>query len=388
MKKDKIILIPDSFKGTMTSLEVCQTMEHSIKGFIPDAHIISIPIADGGEGTIDALQSAVGGKRITLTVQGPVGAPVKASYVLLKNNIAVIEMAEAAGLPLMGERLDVLRATTFGVGELISDALKHHPDEVIIALGGSATNDGGTGACAALGATFLDRSGNAFVPVGETLNKIARIDLSELEPSVKKTKITIMSDINNPLCGKEGAAYVFAPQKGANEEEVELLDQGLAHLAACIKNDLGIDILHVPGAGAAGGMGGGLYALLDAKIKMGIEVILDAVGFDEHLPETAMVFTGEGKIDNQSSRGKVISGIAKRTKDLNIPLIAVVGDIDDDIEGMYEAGVSAIVSINRVAKSYQEIKHRSQSDLALTMDEIMRVLSLGSTFPLMTQRGT
>lgn len=379
--RKKIVLIPDSFKGTMTSQEVCQIMESSIRKFIPDAEVVSIPVADGGEGSIDALQTAAGGERITLNVRGPNGGRVDADYVLLKNRIAVIEMAQAAGLPLMEDKLNVIEATTYGVGELLLDALKHKPKEVIIALGGSATNDGGAGACAALGVRFFDRTGNSFIPVGGSLEQIARIDVSGLIPDVKDTAITVMTDVDNPLCGENGASYVFAPQKGATPETVQRLDKGLHNYALRIQEAVGIDVLDVPGSGAAGGMGGGLYGLLNAQIKMGIDVVLDAADFDEKIADAVLVFTGEGKIDSQSFRGKVISGVAKRTKQQNIPLIAVVGDIGDEIERAYEAGVSAVVSINRVAKPYREIRTRSKSDLGLTMDEVMRLLCLGKKLP-------
>ncbi len=371
----RIILIPDSFKGTMSSSEICQIMETAIQEFLPDIEIVSIPIADGGEGTVDALLEGVGGEKITLTVQHPLGHDIKSFYALLDNGSVAVEMAAAAGLPLM-EELDVMNSSTYGVGQLMKDALEKGNRDFIIGLGGSATNDGGAGACAALGIEFLNEKGESFIPVGKTLKDIHSINMENLHPGIKEASIHIMSDINNPLCGDNGAAAIFGPQKGASEEEVKLLDEGLKNFAEVIKKDLDIDIFEVPGAGAAGGMGGGLYGLLGGKLEPGIEVMLDTVKFDQLLKKAELVFTGEGKIDSQSLGGKVVIGIAKKAKEAEVPVIAVVGDIGDDLEEAYEIGVSAIFSINRVAVPYEESKKRAKSDLALTMREIMRLLHL------------
>jgi glycerate kinase len=374
--KNKIILIPDSFKGTMSSIEVCEVMEKSIKSFMPDMEIVSIPVADGGEGTVDALLSAVGGEKIDAQVTGPKGDKVDSFYGILETGEAVIEMAAAAGLPMMGDDLDVMNATSFGVGELIAHALDRGCKQIILGVGGSATNDGGAGAAAALGVEFFDKEGNAFVPVGKTLKDIETISKRSVHPNLEDAYIKIMSDINNPLCGDNGAAAIFGPQKGANEEMIKLLDDGLRHFSEVLKEDIGIDILEMPGAGAAGGMGGGIYAIFDAELKMGIDVVLDLVKFDDLLSDTALVFSGEGKIDAQSLGGKVVFGISKRTKKQNVPLIVVVGDIADDMSEAYERGVSAIMSINRVAVPFSEAKMRAKSDMELTMDEIMRLLKL------------
>lgn len=374
--KKKIILIPDSFKGTMSSIEVCKIMEESISSFLPKFDVISIPVADGGEGTVDALIAAVGGKKIHTEVTGPKHKPVESFFGILDTGEAVIEMAAAAGLPMMGDQLDVMNATSFGVGELIIQALENGCKEIVLGIGGSATNDGGAGAAAALGVRFLNENGEAFVPVGATLKNISSIDTQHMNPKLKNASIKIMSDINNPLCGENGAAAVFGEQKGASKEMVQILDDGLRHFSEIIKQEINIDILNMPGAGAAGGMGGGIYALFDAELEMGIDVVLDIVKFEELLNDSALVFSGEGKIDSQSLGGKVVIGIAKRTKKQNVPLIAVVGDIADDMGEAYKYGVSAIVSINRVAIPYKKAKIRAKSDLKLTMDEIMRLLLL------------
>ena len=371
----KILLIPDSFKGTMSSSEICEIMKNAIRPYYPDAEIISIPVADGGEGSVDSFLAAAGGEKIHLTVKGPYFEDVEGFYGRLPDHTAIVEMAAAAGLPLAGERRQVEKATTYGVGELIDHAAKSGCRKIIIGLGGSATNDGGVGAAAALGIQFKDSAGKPFLPVGETLSEIASIDFSSLHPELSDVEFVTMCDIDNPLCGPHGASAVFGPQKGADEAMVRKLDRNLSHLAGLIQNGTGKDIRNLPGAGAAGGMGGGMAAFLNSKLQMGIETVLDVVHFDQLLENTDLVISGEGKIDFQSLMGKVVVGVARRTKRKNIPLIAVVGDIDDPIEGVYQEGVTAVFSTNRKAIPFDMAKPRSKSDLALTMDNLMRLLS-------------
>ena len=370
-----IILIPDSFKGNLSSTTICETMAEVILRHAPSTLITSIPVADGGEGSVDAFLAAMGGERISLTVQGPFGEPVESFYGILPDGTAVIEMAAAAGLPLAGDRNDVARATTFGVGQLMKDALDRDCRKLIIGLGGSSTNDGGCGAAAALGVLFKNREGTGFVPTGKTLREIAEIDVSGLDPRLLMTDVVTMCDIDNPLTGKEGAAAVFGPQKGADPALVTYLDEGLSHLAGIIRDDLGLDIEHLPGAGAAGGMGGGTVAFFGAALEMGIDVVLETVGFDHLLQTADFVFTGEGKIDTQSLRGKVVIGVARRAVRQSVPVVAFVGDIGDHIEAAYDEGVSAIFSINRVAVPFAEAKGRAKSDLDLTVDNVMRFLT-------------
>lgn len=376
----KVLLIPDSFKGTMSSSDICGIMEKVILNYNPDAEIISIPVADGGEGSVDSFLTAVGGKKVSLTVKGPYFEDIESFYGVLPDNTAVVEMAAAAGLPLVGDNKHAEKTTTYGVGQLIEHAAKSGCRKIIVGLGGSSTNDGGTGAAAALGVSFKDSEGNAFIPVGETLDKIASIDVSSMNPDLNGVEIVTMCDIDNPLCGPQGAAVVFAPQKGADEDMVKLLDKNLAHMAAVVKKDLSKDIINIPGAGAAGGMGGGMVAFFNSVLQMGIETVLDTVKFDSLLEGADLVFSGEGKIDYQSLRGKVVIGVARRTRKKGVPLIAIVGDIGDNIEGAYNEGVSAIFSINRVAVPYKEARIRAKSDLALTIDNLMRFISLGSKF--------
>lgn len=371
---NKVLLIPDSFKGTMSSSEICGIMEEAIHRYHPKAQVLSIPVADGGEGSVDSYLSAIGGEKITVPVKGPYEEDISSFYGVLAGGDAVVEMAAASGLPLVGDNKRAEKTTTYGVGQLIAHAARSKPKKIIVGLGGSATNDGGAGAAAALGVKFYDSTGKSFVPVGATLKDIDKIDISGLLPDLAGIEIVTMCDIDNPLCGPAGASAVFGPQKGADPAMVQLLDDGLSHMATVVKRDLGKDILDLPGAGAAGGMGGGMVAFLGSRLQMGIETVLDTVGFDSLLDGADLVFSGEGKIDYQSLRGKVVIGVARRTKKRGVPLIAIVGDIGGNIEAVYDEGVTGVFSINRVAVPYKEARERSKNDLALTMDNLMRFM--------------
>lgn len=373
----KIILAPDSFKGTMRSSTVCTIMEVQIKKYFPEAQIIKIPVADGGEGTVDCFLAAVGGEKVSVKVSGPYFEEVEAFCGILPNGqAAVIEMAAAAGLPLVEDRENPSLTTTYGVGQLIKHAVEKGCRNITIGLGGSCTNDGGCGMAAALGVRFLDEDGREFVPVGGTLGKIRKIDLSDKLEALTDCNITAMCDVNNPLCGANGAAYVFGPQKGADDEMAAFLDGNLEHLAALFMQELNMDIAQMPGAGAAGGMGAGVVAFLNAELRQGIDTVLDTLGFEDILNKTDMVFTGEGKIDGQSLRGKVVYGIAKRARDRGIPVVAVVGDIGGGIEEIYRHGVTAVVSINRAAVPFEKARLSCEEDLMNTMDTVMRLLRL------------
>jgi glycerate kinase len=370
----KFILIPDSFKGSMSSMEICAGMEKAIRRRCPGAEIISIPVADGGEGSVDAFLAACGGEKVTVSVKGPYMEDMEAFYGIIGDATAVIEMAAAAGLPLVGDNLNPAKTTTYGVGQLMADAARRGCKKIILGLGGSATNDFGAGAAAACGIRFLDDAGKGFVPVGETLSRIARIDSGGLLPELAAVEIITMCDIDNPLYGTNGAAYIFGPQKGADPAMVEFLDGQLRSVSETVQRELGIDVSGLPGAGAAGGMGGGIAAFFGSRLQMGIETVLDTVHFDSILPGTDLVFTGEGKIDTQSLRGKVVIGVARRAKKQGIPVVAIVGEIGDAIEGAYDEGVSGIFSIIRVAKPFKELKGRSAGDLELTMDNLFRFM--------------
>ncbi|MEG2697421.1 MAG: glycerate kinase [Ruthenibacterium sp.] len=373
---EKFILMPDSFKGTMDSATVCAVMRKAILCRMPDAEILSIPVADGGEGTVDCFVSAIGAQKIACRAVSPFGEPMDSFYALLDDGTAVVEMAAAAGLPLVEGRADTMVATTYGVGMLLQDALHRGAKKIILGLGGSATTDGGVGAAAALGAVFLDRDGNAFVPTGGTLCDIDNLEISALRTKLRGIQITAMCDIDNPLCGTNGAAHVFAPQKGASPEQVLSLDAGLSHLAQLFERELGCSVAQVPGAGAAGGMGAGVLAFFGGVLQGGIDAVLDTVHFETLLSGTSLVFTGEGKMDRQSLRGKVVLGIARRAKRAGVPVIAVVGGAEEDLEEAYAQGVSAVFPINRLAVDFEISRHRSCENLRDTMDNILRLYQL------------
>ena len=370
----KWILVPDSFKGTMSSREVCGILRRELLARMPEAEVVSLPVADGGEGSVDAFLEAVGGRRVSVPCTGPDGAPMEGFFGLLGDgSTAVVEMAAAAGLPLLEGRLDAEGATTYGVGELILAAAKAGARKIILGLGGSATNDGGCGCAAALGVRFLDEAGKPFVPVGRTLEHIAHIDKRDLSPVLQGVELVAMCDIDNPLCGPTGAAAVFGPQKGADGPAIERLDRGLYHLAEVVRADLGTEILELPGAGAAGGMGGGAAAFLGCPLGMGIDIVLDTVGFDTLLPGTRAVITGEGRIDGQSLRGKVVVGVARRARRAGVPVIAVVGDIASGAAAAYEEGVTAMFSTNRRAVPWEQARLTAKEDLRAAAGDLFRL---------------
>ena len=366
------VLVPDSFKGTLSSAEVCEIMREEILRVCPDARVTAIPVADGGEGSGDAFLSALGGEKISVPCHGPHGEEMTGFYGLLPDGTAVVEMAAAAGLPLVGDRLEPHRTTTYGAGELMAAAARRGAGRIILGLGGSATNDGGCGAACALGVRFLNGAGEAFLPVGGTLDQIVRIDMSG---RMDLPEIIVMCDIDNPLCGEHGASAVFGPQKGADAEMVQRLDANLRHLAEVVRRDLGIGIEDLPGAGAAGGMGGGSVAFWGGRLQMGIETVLDAVKFDELLNDADLVFTGEGRLDGQSVRGKVVAGVGKRAKEKGVPVVAVVGAVGDGADGIYELGVCSVFSVNHAPEPFEVSRLRSRENLGRTVRNVMGLLN-------------
>ncbi len=375
----KIVLMPDSFKGTMSSSRICAIMKDKILEHFPECQVCSIPVADGGEGTADCFREAMGGGWVTTAVRGPFMEQVEGFYTLVDGGrTAIIEMAAAAGLPLAAGREDPRITTTYGVGQLIAHAVGQGCKRIIVGLGGSCTNDMGTGAAAGAGARFYDAAGHEFVPTGATLDRIERIDLSELRVLLEGVSITAMCDIDNPLYGETGAACVFAPQKGADARTVALLDRNLRAGAQAVRRCLGVEVADLPGAGAAGGMGAGMVAFFGAQLKPGIETVLDTVGFEAVAADADLIITGEGRIDSQSLRGKVVTGVARRAVALGVPVIAIVGDIGEGIQAVYDMGVSAIFSTNRVAADFSVARLRAESDLALTVDTVLRTLKLGA----------
>ena len=371
------ILVPDSFKGTLSAIEVCNIMKSSIKNLYKDANIISVPVADGGEGTVDAFLYALGGEKKSIWVSDAFNEQkILAHYAMLKDNIAVIEMAACAGLPLVKNRLEPDKTTTFGVGELIIDAINSGAKKIILGLGGSATNDGGCGMAAALGVKFKDEQDQEFIPTGGTLSQIYKIDMNNIYSKIKDVEFVSMCDVDNPLCGKLGASAVFAPQKGADEDMVKSLDEGLAHLAKIIKRDLHIEVKDIKGAGAAGGLGAGSIAFLQSKLTKGIDVILDTINFDELVSKADIVFTGEGKFDSQSLHGKVVMGVANRSQKYKTPVIVVTGAIGENIQEAYNKGITAIFSINKEPMEFSKSALKSKENMILTMENILRLLKI------------
>ena len=369
----RFLLLPDSFKGTLSAGEICDVMTQAIRTHLPHGVITAIPVADGGEGTVDCFVRAVGAEKVPCTVTGPLGRPVEAFYGRLDAETAVVEMAAAAGLPLVGETPDPMGATTYGVGELILAAAQNGAKHIIVGLGGSATNDGGVGAALAVGAVFRDVTGAVFTPTAGTLERIAAVDASTVGQRLSGVRFTAMCDIDNPLCGPRGAAHVFGPQKGADPEQVKQLDRGHAHLAEVLRRDLKRDVLDLPGAGAAGGLGAGMVAFFGAELRRGIDAVLDAVGFETLLEDTELIFTGEGKIDGQSLGGKVVLGISRRAKEKGVPVIAVVGGAEEGAKAAYDQGVTAIFPINRLPQEFAVSRLRSRENLRDTMDDILRL---------------
>ncbi len=371
------ILVPDSFKGTLSAIEVCNIMKSSIKNLYKDANIISVPVADGGEGTVDAFLYALGGEKKSIWVSDAFNEQkILAHYAMLKDNIAVIEMAACAGLPLVKNRLEPDKTTTFGVGELIIDAINSGAKKIILGLGGSATNDGGCGMAVALGVKFKDEQDQEFIPTGGTLSQIYKIDMNNIYSKIKDVEFISMCDVDNPLCGRLGASAVFAPQKGADEDMVKSLDEGLAHLAKIIKRDLHIEVKDIKGAGAAGGLGAGSIAFLQSKLTKGIDVILDTINFDELVSKADIVFTGEGKFDSQYLHGKVVMGVANRSQKYKTPVIVVTGAIGENIQEAYNKGITAIYSINKEPMEFSKSALKSKENMILTMENILRLLKI------------
>lgn len=374
----KFVLIPDSFKGTLSSSAICSILKEEISKFFPEAEVVAIPVADGGEGTVDAFLEAVGGTLVPVTVKGPFFEDISCSYGILKDGTtAVIEMASCAGLPLAEGHLDPLKSTTYGVGEQILDAARRGSKKIIVGLGGSCTNDAACGLAAALGIKFYDKDGQSFIPTGGTLSSVERIDYSTISPLLEGIEIVAMCDITNPMYGPTGAAYVFGPQKGADATMVQELDAGLRHLGALLDSHTGYPVSTASGAGAAGAMGAGMLAFLGSKLLPGIQVVLDIVHFDSLISDADYIFTGEGLLDGQSLCGKVVSGIANRAKPRNKPVIAIVGGVKDkEIAEAYSKGLSAVFTINRLPQDLSVSQAYSAANLRHTAADILRLIKV------------
>lgn len=335
----KIVVASDSFKGSLTSLEVAAGAEQGIHEVFPECEVVKVNVADGGEGTMDALRSTLGGQWVTVAAADPLGRPRDVSYVVLSDGkTAVIEMSAASGLPLLEpQERNPMLTSTFGTGEMIVDALSRGCRRFLVGIGGSATNDAGMGMLEALGFRFIDKDGKVLPGRGESMSEVVDIDMSHVSPEVKESEFIIACDVDSPFCGPRGAAYVFSPQKGADPQMVAELDAGMEHLAEVIARVVGKDIKDVPGAGAAGGLGGGFLAFLNARLERGIEMVLDAIAFDDIIRGSDLVITGEGRVDSQTLTGKTPFGIMKRAQKQNIRTVAIGGSVklgdDDDVSG-------------------------------------------------------
>jgi glycerate 2-kinase len=370
----KFIFASDSFKGSLSSRRIGELLAAQSLRVFPDCEITALPMADGGEGTMDALVSIRNGEYMEFIVKGPLWNDMEARIAVLDRSAAVIEMAEASGLTLVPkEKRNPLETTTYGTGQLIANALDSGYRDIIIGVGGSATNDGGIGAASALGIRFLDSRGNEVVPVGKSLGEIVKIDMSGIHPAVRESKFTVMCDISNPLTGPSGATYTFGPQKGANDEQLAFLEAGMVRFSQIVKSQFGIDLSAVKGAGAAGGLSAGLMVFLSASLRSGIETILELCRFDELLKGTDFVVTGEGHIDSQTAFGKVIHGIGMACKKRGVPCAAVVGGMGIGAEKLYDCGITSIIPTVRDIMSLDEAMERAEE---LYTDAAYRMFSL------------
>lgn len=341
----KLLFASDSFKGSLTSEQTIELLSKAAKEVFGDCETEGVPVADGGEGTVDAIVAAEKGEIVTCTVRGPLMETIKARYGVFGGNRAVIEMSAASGLPLVpADKRNPMNTTTFGTGELILDALDKGYRDISIAIGGSATNDGGLGCAKALGVRFLNDSGEELDGFGKDLCKLKNIDASGLDPRIKDCKITVMCDVTNPLCGKDGATWTFGAQKGATKEIQEQLEEGMCRYRDLIKKDFGIDCDTIKGAGAAGGLGAALCVFLGGNMKSGIETVLDLIRFDERLRGVDLVVTGEGRTDWQSCFGKVMQGVGERAKAKGIPVLGLSGSLGKNALDICEHGVSSLMT--------------------------------------------
>jgi glycerate kinase len=378
MKQKTFVLAPDSFKESMTAKEVCIAMEKGLRKVYPDAEYIHVPMADGGEGTVQSLVDASGGQIFSKEVIGPLGQPVTAKYGILGDGVtAAIEMASASGIHLVDkDDRNPLITTTYGTGELIKECLDRGIRSIIIGIGGSATNDGGTGMAEALGARFLDESGNPLPRGGGSLDRLASIDISSLDERLQQVQLIVACDVTNPLCGERGASVVFGPQKGATPDLVLQLDANLAHYADIVEHQLGKDVRDLPGAGAAGGLGAGLMIFTQAVLQRGIEIVIQYTGLTAKLADADMVFTGEGGIDFQTKFGKTPYGVARTAKASGKKVIALAGYIGEGIDTLYEEGIDAVFGIVPGAAELDKLLKEGPANVERTCENIARVLKL------------
>ena len=374
----KIVIAPDSYKESLSAMEVAIQIEAGFREIYPDAEYVKLPVADGGEGTVDAMVAATGGRQINVSVTGPTGKPVLAHFGITGNQqCAVIEMASASGLECIPpEERNPLITTSYGTGELIKAALDLGVTEFIIGLGGSATNDGGAGMLQALGIHLLDKAGHNIGKGGQCLSELEYVDVSGMDPRLKQCRITVACDVTNPLTGPQGASAIFGPQKGANPAMVRSLDENLKHYAKVIARQTGKDVEFAPGAGAAGGLGAALLAFLNAELRSGIEIVTEAVELEKAIMDADLVITGEGRIDSQSIKGKVPVGVARLAKRHNKPVIGIAGSLSSDVAVVYEHGIDCVFSVLNKVCSLDEALNDAAANVRLTARNIAATLRL------------
>ena len=375
----KIIIAPDSYKESLTAMEVATAIEAGFRQVMPTAEYIKLPMADGGEGTVQSLVDASNGSIIEHQVTGPLGEQVPAFFGIMGDDkTAVIEMAAASGLHLVSPNLrNPMLTTSYGTGELILAALDHGVDHIIVGIGGSATNDGGIGMAQALGVQLLDNKGQALGFGGQALAQLASIDITTVDPRLAHIKLEVACDVDNPLCGKKGASHIFGPQKGATPAMVAALDQHLDHYAAIIKRDLAIDVKDMAGAGAAGGMGATLLGLFNAQLRSGIEIVIDAVHLGDIIKDADLVITGEGRIDSQTIHGKTPIGVARTAKKYHKPVIGIAGCLSQDCGVVYDHGIDAVFSVVPAAMSLEHAFNNAAVNVELTARNIAAIYCLG-----------
>jgi glycerate kinase len=371
----KIVIASDSYKGCCSSLQIGFAIETGIRRVFPDSDVVNIPVADGGEGTVDALVNGQKGMFRTVSVKGPVGDTVDARYGIINGTTAIIEMAAASGLPLVPpEKRNPFFTTTYGTGQLIRDALDCGCKKIILGIGGSATNDGGVGMAQALGVRFLDCHKRSVGHGAMCLDQINLIDVSEIDKRILGCQVIGLCDVSNPLSGKNGASYIYALQKGAKSDDLPILDKKLVHLADCIEEQLGIDIKSIPGGGAAGGLAAGLIAFCHGSLQKGIDTILTLLNFDETVRNADLVITGEGALDGQSINGKVPVGVALAAAKYGIPVIALTGTIGDDISKVYNTGITSVISIINAPMSLDHAIRNYHTLAADAAERIMKII--------------
>jgi glycerate kinase len=372
----KIVIAPDSFKECLSTTKVAQAISEGIKRIVPEAEILSIPIADGGEGTVEALVRSTGGTIIQTPSVDALNRPIQSFYgVLDDGKTAVIEMAAASGIEMLApEERNPLITSTFGTGLLIKAALDTGFTQIIIGIGGSATNDGGAGMAQALGFGLCDQDGLPLNLGGGSLGKLQSIDYSKIHPLLRKAKITVASDVQNPLLGPSGATTIYGPQKGATPEMLDTLEENMVHFSRILCQAFEIDFSEIPGAGAAGGLGAGLMAFCNAEMVSGFELVSKLTDLERHISDASLVFTAEGKIDSQTAFGKTVSGVAQLGKKHQVPVIALAGIVTDDLTELYKQGITAVFAIGNQPMSLEESKVRASELLANTAEQIMRTV--------------